>query len=330
MLCFLCLAFLSACGGDATPSDLESDIYITAPVEAPVQEEIPEQTAPPARPPLPILVSIRHVSVQENRERYTLHQVLYEGGEEIAVHWDATILRQGDMRTYDDGSEVFVSDRWIGYNGIITVENSTGEIIMRFEHPTPSEHFTDEENHATWLPPSHSIGYPPPLFFADLNFDGYQDLVISVFTGGMAIPTRYYGFIWYPELGRFVEAESFSRIFNFWLDEELQALRSSYRRGPSQIWRYIDGDFVVTNELSFSETSYLYYLGELWANYFIDSDGFPRIIRYERHLVNGELVDRWPIISDTEEGRAIIYEHLFGENSIWFPRRPAQDDTQAE
>jgi len=312
---------LVACGGAAQPED-------SAPVVAktPMQEEIPDETEEPA--PRPELVSVRHVTVEEERERYTIHQALYEGGEELVVHWDATIARRGDMRTYSDGREFFESDKWIGYNGIITVENSAGDNILQIQYPIDLD---TSWGRSIWLSPSHSIGYHPPLWFADLNFDGYLDLVISVFTGGMAIPVSYRGFIWYPELGRFVEAESFRQIHNFLIDEELQALRGHSRRDAYRIWRYIDGNFVVTNELQFDDSGNPFDWGgepgdgrhgTVVRNFITCDDGYPSlVIHWETHLVDGEMVSVWPIISDTEEGRAIIYEHLFGEDSIWFPRR---------
>ena len=324
LISLLLIIGLSACGNNTVQSSyLEDDSYIAAPDEAPAQEETAYQTEEPAS--TPVLVSEERVDVPEDLPRYTLRQALYKGGEEIVVHWDATLFRRGDMRTYSDGSEIFQLVGVIGRNGIITIENSAGDTILRIEYPIDVCRIFDE-NHATWLSsyPNSRFFDSPPLQFADLNFDGYLDLVISIFHGAMAVPVNYYGFIWYPELGRFVEAESFSQIFNFRVDEERQVLRSSYRRGPSQIWRYIDGDFVVTNELMFCGTGNPYHMGddrygELRGNYFIDTDGFPTVIQWETHLVNGEMVPVWPIISDTEEGRAIIYEHLFGEDSIWFP-----------
>jgi len=310
---------LSACGNDAVqPSDLEADGNIAAPVESSAQEETTCESEEPAPPPA--LVSEEWVRIyRDHRERVTTRQALYEGGEELVFHWDAVEVQFRNLRTYDNGSEVLEPPnphawRIVYLRGVLTIENSAGEFIQEIHHP-PEWY--------RWGPYVGEAGNFPN--FADLNFDGYLDIYLADFTGGMAIPVTYLGYVWNPELGRFTETR-FHEIYNFRLDEENQVLRNNVRRESWQIWRFIDGDFVMTNELmldGMTQTPYWPGMddrhGELWANYFINSEGRIRVIHYERELVNGEMVDAWPLISDTEEGRAIIYEHLFGEDSIWFP-----------
>jgi len=307
LISLLLIIGLSACGNNAAQSShSEADGYIAVTVE-PAQEEMPdepEESAPP-----PVLISEEWIEVEEEQERATVRRALYDGGQELVFHWDATIIRFGRLRTYDDNSEVFeppTSDYQSYERGVLTIENNAGDIIQQIEH----------RNQWSIHPGFHIT---PPLFFADLNFDGYLDIYLQSLVMSNLTYVFYSGFVWNPELGRFIETR-LREIYNFWLDPEIQAIRGS--RGHQnwralEIWRFVDGDFVLTNDLVLNSHA-PDEDGVLIFNYFIGTDGEPTTI-LERELVDGKLVDVWPLISDTEEGRAIIYEHLFGENSIWFP-----------
>jgi len=314
LISLLLITGLSACGNNAAqPNYLEADSDIVALVESPVQEEVADE--PEESTPRPVLVSEERIEVEEELERYTVRQALYEGGEELVFHWDATLTMLVNHRKYNDGSETF--EPLTGWGspevGILTIENSAGDIIQQIEH-------TNE-----W---HSSIERSSSLHFADLNFDGYLDIYLKDVVGGNAIFALYYGYVWNPELRRF-EITNFTEIINPWLDEENRLIRSRIRQWAAghrfEIWRYIDGEFVMTNELETERgnpySSHDDNHGALIFNYYITEDGNTRRILLERKLVDGEIVDVWPLISDTEEGRAIIYEHLFGEDSIWFPRR---------
>ena len=160
------------------------------------------------------------------------------------------------------------------------------------------------------------------LFFDDLNFDGYLDIHLLSRTTSNITSFINHGYVWNPELGQFVRT-NLDEIVNFSLDPEMQVVRGGWSSWDETrertIWKFVDGEFVMTNELWLRASEhYRDEDGALWHNYLIGVWGLPVLIT-ERELIDGEMVDVWPIITYTDEGKATMYEHLFGEDSIWFP-----------
>ena len=92
-----------------------------------------------------------------------------------------------------------------------------------------------------------------------------------------------------------------------------------------KIYRFIDREFVLTNQLHFGIDTTVYSQRENECNYvdgrYVHADVYPgeKWFVYELELINGEMKDVFPeFICDTEEGREIIYNRLFGDNSLWF------------
>ena len=112
------------------------------------------------------------------------------------------------------------------------------------------------------------------LHVADVNFDGYKDVIILNDFGGAHGNTWYNCWLWNPETSSFVEAKPFTDICNPALDPEKKCIYSTGGSGASNhrwdIYQFIDGKFVVTNRLSYEMTN----------------DGYHFI---EQKLINGEM-----------------------------------------
>ena len=100
------------------------------------------------------------------------------------------------------------------------------------------------------------------LHVTDVNFDGYKDVIILNSYSGAHGNTWYTGWLWNPETVSFVEAKSFAGICNPALDPEKKCIYSTGGSGADHnewdIYQFIDGEFVVTNSLSYelSEKGY--------------------------------------------------------------------------
>lgn len=126
------------------------------------------------------------------------------------------------------------------------------------------------------------IGYPVynemmdtmGLHVADVNFDGYKDVIILNSFSGAHSNTWYDCWLWNPETSLFDESESFADICNPALNSEKKCIYSTGGSGASNhgwdIYQFIEGKFVVTNSLSYVESS----------------EGYHYI---EQQLVNGEM-----------------------------------------
>lgn len=101
------------------------------------------------------------------------------------------------------------------------------------------------------------------LHVADVNFDGYKDVIILNDFSGAHGNTWYECWLWNPETSSFVKSESFTGICNPALDPEKKSIYSTGGSGASNhgwdIYQFIDGGFVVTNNLSYIETNEGYY-----------------------------------------------------------------------
>lgn len=104
------------------------------------------------------------------------------------------------------------------------------------------------------------------LHVTDVNFDGYKDVIILNSFGGAHANTWYDGWLWNPEASSFAKAESFTDICNPALDPEKKCIYSTGGSGAGNqgwtIYQFIDGEFKVTNSLSYNEANGDYYFQE--------------------------------------------------------------------
>jgi len=91
------------------------------------------------------------------------------------------------------------------------------------------------------------------LHVTDVNFDGYKDVIILNMFGGAHGNTWYDCWLWDAETSSFAESESFAEICNPALDPEKKCIYSTGGSGAAfwggSIYKFIDGEFVVTNDL---------------------------------------------------------------------------------
>ena len=305
------LVLLCACGAaDVLPVE-------ESPIEAETQAaEVDEPKEKPAPEP-PIAISREEAQVIEELPRVTLQRALYNDGEEFIFHFDETIHMFKEHTVFDNGDEIERASIWKA-EAMVTIENSEGGFIQQFEIVLTLRFAFLED-----LPIVATRFFESIDRHIDINFDGYPDLVLNVdeFTRGGVV---YHAWVWNPLLGRFDETSLW--LTNMYIDEECQEIRSSHGSAIDRlymIFRFIDGDFVETNrlEILFRSPYFAddYRYGELEYNFIAVENELGRYTLRERHWENGIMVDTWPIITDTEEGLAIMREHLLGKDSIWFP-----------
>jgi len=91
------------------------------------------------------------------------------------------------------------------------------------------------------------------LHVVDVNFDGCKDVIILGGFAGAHGNTWYYCWLWDAETSSFIESESFAKICNPALDSEKKCIYSAGGSGAAywggSIYKFIDGEFVVTNNL---------------------------------------------------------------------------------
>ena len=104
------------------------------------------------------------------------------------------------------------------------------------------------------------------LHVADVNFDGYKDVIILNTFWGAHSNTWYDCWLWNPETSSFVKSESFAGICNPALAPGEKYIYSTGGSGAvSQGWdiyQFIGGEFVVTNHLFYEETNEAYHFVE--------------------------------------------------------------------
>jgi hypothetical protein len=104
------------------------------------------------------------------------------------------------------------------------------------------------------------------LHVADVNYDGYKDVIILKDFSGAHANTWYDCWLWSPGTSSFVEAESFADIANPALDPEKKCIYSTGGSGAGDkewdIYQFIDGLFEVTNRVSYIETNKGYHFTE--------------------------------------------------------------------
>lgn len=91
------------------------------------------------------------------------------------------------------------------------------------------------------------------LHVTDVNFDGYKDVIILNTFGGAHSNTWYDCWLWDTETSSFTASKSFAEICNPALDPEKKCIYSAGGSGAAYwggiIYKFIDGEYVATNEL---------------------------------------------------------------------------------
>lgn len=162
----------------------------------------------------------------------------------------------------------------------------------------------------------------------DINFDGYQDIICLSGVGGAKGNHFYLGWLWNPSSSSF-EITNIDNICNLSIHASDQSLRSVESESAGhhiyQIYRYIGDRFVLTNQLDIGkEWCVIDSNGEAMCNYvegkyaYAEAPG-ERCSVSEMEVVDGVERDVFPqIICDTSVGTEIIYNRLYGDESIWF------------
>ena len=150
----------------------------------------------------------------------------------------------------------------------------------------------------------------------DINFDGYQDIICLSWAGGAKANWFYVGWLWNPYTFMF-EKTNIDEIYNLSVhasDKSLRSVSGSGGRYHYEIYRFIDGEFVMTNKLIIGGENVLDDDGVVLCNYI---RGGTAVREFE--LLDGALKEVFPdVICDTEEGREVIFNRLYGDDSIWF------------
>ncbi|WP_242954532.1 XAC2610-related protein [Desulfitobacterium chlororespirans] len=141
------------------------------------------------------------------------------------------------------------------------------------------------------------------LHITDANFDGYKDVIILNSFGGAHSNTWYDCWLWDPKTSSFAASKSFAEICNPALDVQKKCIYSAGGSGAAywggSIYKFIDGEYVLTNEL--------------------DTDWYGLV---ERELVNGkmEIVRE---VSYREDNQILEREQkYYRDNDLWQLDRP--------
>lgn len=185
----------------------------------------------------------------------------------------------------------------------ITIVNETSNSIQHLEYINNSASYAD-------------IIY---IWFEDMNFDGYTDLRCRHTVGGNRGNASYVGWLWNQHSGQFDFIEGLSDVTNLTVDPDLQVLRSGVSTSAVSsyhaIYRFVDKKLTLTDSLSIGGRGVFSDDGPV-VNY-IDTEDYTFSIE-ARELVSGEMREVFPeVICETEEGKRIIEEYLYGSDSIW-------------
>ncbi len=153
------------------------------------------------------------------------------------------------------------SDEWSrGYVMGLEVYDDNGLLLLAEDF---SETYWDE---VTGYPVYNLMMDTMGMHVTDVNFDGYKDVIILNDFSGAHSNTWYDCWIWNPETSSFVEAESFALIVNPALDPEKKFIYSTGGSGAGNqqwdIYQFMDGEFVVTNRVSYIATEKGYHVKE--------------------------------------------------------------------
>lgn len=144
------------------------------------------------------------------------------------------------------------------------------------------------------------------LHVTDVNFDGYKDVIILNCFHGAHGNSWYDCWLWNNNEMKFEHSESFVEICNPALDPINQCIYSTGGAGASyhrwDIYKFIDGEFVVSNSLSFE------------SMFDSDSGTFLGIQVTEEALVDGKLQTvHSEVIKDAES----FYETKYNDDPLW-------------
>lgn len=120
--------------------------------------------------------------------------------------------------------------------------------------PILSEDFSEnDQDTITGYPVYNEMMDTMGLHVVDVNFDGYKDVIILNTFAGAHSNTWYDCWLWDAKTSSFVPSASFAEICNPALDRENQRIYSAGGSGAAywggSIYQFIDGEFVLTNDL---------------------------------------------------------------------------------
>lgn len=158
------------------------------------------------------------------------------------------------------------------------------------------------------------------ISFADINFDGEKDIVLSAGHFGNQGLLRELGWIFDRETGRYEASPTYYGIANPEIDAEHQLVRSSWRNWAAShswaIYRYLDGKFVVQGVLT---------------EEFLSKDGIPSELEVpegtgvwcwkEEIYENGEVAEVKTYYAVDAAGEEMVYpealERYYEADSYW-------------
>lgn len=194
-------------------------------------------TAPSVTPTIePSITSIPENTPDNNAYKHVTYEI------NASLHEDMPEYRfvaKGVIRSPEEGA--------IGYVMGLEVYDENNKLIL-------SEDFSESDGDVI-------VGYPVynemmdtmGLHVTDVNFDGYKDVIILNNFAGAHGNTWYDCWLWDAETSSFVFSDSFAKICNPSLDREKQCIYSTGGSGAAfwggRIYKFIDGEFVVTNDL---------------------------------------------------------------------------------
>jgi len=186
------------------------------------------------------------------------------------------------------------SDEWaFGYIMGLDIYDENGKSILSADFSGISEDGAETGYHV-YNEMMDTMG----LHVTDVNFDGYKDVIILNTFAGAHANTWYDCWLWDTKTSSFVESKSFAEICNPALDKEKKCIYSAGGSGAAywggQIYKFIDGEFVLTNELD------------------TDFDGL-----VERALINGEMEVVREVSFDGDEQIIEREQEYYRNNELW-------------
>jgi hypothetical protein len=145
------------------------------------------------------------------------------------------------------------------------------------------------------------------LHATDVNFDGYKDVIILNCFHGAHGNSWYDCWLWDAKTSSYIHSKSFVEICNPALDRDKQCIYSTGGSGATNqgwyIYKFIGGEFVVTNKLSFE------FLQE-------ESGGLQVT---EEALKNGKME---VVHKDVIYGDVSFYETSYNDDKLWLLNNP--------
>jgi hypothetical protein len=136
------------------------------------------------------------------------------------------------------------------------------------------------------------------LHIVDVNFDGYEDVIILNTYAGAHGNTWYDCWLWDIVTSSFVASKSFAEICNPAVDPEKECIYSAGGSGAAYwggcIYRFIDGEFILTNELD---------------------TGWDGLVEYE--LVNGKMEIVREVTYDEDAHTIEAEQEYYRSSELW-------------